>query len=60
MSFLEDGPIRRVMRERRRLLLAKNDNAVDIVRSWRERGYPEPAVKMAMKMADNWLKGVLK
>jgi len=30
------------------------------VQRWRERGVPESAIELAMKMADRWLKGVLK
>lgn len=57
-GILEDGPLRRILRERRQL--AQRDDAVEVVRAWRERGYPESAVKMAIKMADRWLKSVTK
>ncbi len=57
MSILEDGPLRRILRERR--LLSPQERPEDIVRQWREE-YDERVIKMAVKMADKWLKGVTK
>lgn len=57
--ILEDGPLRRILRERSRLL-SSQDRPEEIVRRWRERGVPQEAIDMAIKMADRWLKAVLK
>ena len=59
MGIVSEGPLRRILRERRRLL-AQGGGVEDLVREWRERGIPEPAISMALKMADRWLKAVLK
>lgn len=58
MSILEDGPLRRFLRERR--LLSPQERPEDIVHRWRERGVPQEAIDMALKMADKWLEAVLK
>jgi len=58
MSILEDGPLRRILRERQRSI-SPQERPEDIVRQWREE-YDERVVKMAVKMADKWLKGVTK
>ena len=58
MSILEDGPLRRILREREKLL-STQERPEDIIRRWREKKIPQPAIDMAMKMADRWLKGVL-
>jgi len=58
MSILEDGPLRRTIRERGRLL-STQERPEEIIRRWREKGVPPTAIDMAMKMADRWLKGVI-
>lgn len=60
MSILEDGPLRRILRERRKALLAQGERPEEIIRQWREKGVPQAAMEMAMKMADRWLEAVLK
>ena len=59
MSLLEDGPLRRILRERQRLI-SSQERPEEIIRRWRKRGVPQSAIDMAMKMADRWLKGVMK
>ena len=59
MSILEDGPLRRIIRERSRLI-SSQERPEDIVRRWRERGVPQEAIDMAIKMADKWLNSMLK
>ena len=54
VSILEDGPLRRIIRERSRLI-SSQERPEDIVRRWREKGIPQPAIDMALKMADKWL-----
>lgn len=56
-NILEDGPLRRILRERRKKFLSQQ-KAEETIRRWRERGVPEPAIDLAMKMADRWLKAV--
>lgn len=58
VSLLEDGPLRRILRERRRLI--SGERAEEMVHEWRSRGVPEPAISMALKMADRWLRAVTK
>jgi len=58
MSILEDGPLRRILRERR--LLSPQERPEEIIRKWREKGVPQKAIDMALKMADRWLEAVLK
>lgn len=41
------------------LSLASQERPEDIIRRWKEKGVPQTAIDMAMKMADRWLKGVL-
>lgn len=57
--LLEDGPVRRFLRERPRLFTQRGA-AEETIQKWRERGVPEPAISMALKMADRWLKAVTK
>ena len=59
MSILEEGPLRRILRERQRFI-SSQERPEDIVRRWREKGIPQPAIDMALKMADRWLEAVLK
>jgi len=59
MSLLEDGPLRRIIRERSKLI-SPQERPEDIVRRWRERGAPQEAIDMAIKMADKWLNAMLK
>jgi len=59
-SLLEDGPLRRILRERGVLISPQERRPEDIVHRWREKGIPQPAIDMAMKMADKWLKAILK
>ena len=42
-----------------RLSLSSQERPEDIIRRWREKGVPQPAIDMAMKMAERWLKGVI-
>ena len=35
-------------------------SAEEVIQRWREEGYSPEAVKMAIKMSDNWLKKVTK
>jgi hypothetical protein len=58
MSILEDGPLRRILRERQRLIPAQ-ERPEQIIRRWRERGVPQTAIEMALKMADRWLKSMM-
>lgn len=60
MSLLEERPILTLLRERRKLFTQRKGDAEETIREWRERGVPEPAVQMAMKMADRWLRAVMK
>jgi len=57
--ILEERPLFKLLRERPRILFPQKDGVEKTVQDWRER-YPESAVKMAMKMADRWLKAVTK
>jgi len=58
MSILEDGPLRRIIRERSKLI-SSQEMPEDIVRRWREKGIPQEAIDMAIKMADKWLNSML-
>ena len=58
-SLLEDGPLRRIIRDRSRLL-SSPEGPEDIVHRWRERGVPQEAIDMALRMADKWLEAVMK
>jgi len=58
MSILEDGPLRRILRERR--LLSPQERPEEIIIRWKEKGIPQPAIDMALKMADRWLEAVMK
>lgn len=58
-SLLEDGPLRRIIRDRSRLLSSQERKPEDIVHRWRERGVPQEAIDMALKMADRWLEAML-
>jgi len=58
-SLLEDGPLRRILRERQRST-SPQERPEDIVRRWREKGIPQPAIDMALRMADKWLEAVMK
>ena len=60
MSILEDGPLRRIIRERSRLISPQERRPEEIIRKWREKGVPQKAIDMALKMADRWLEAVLK
>jgi len=41
-------------------ILARRDEAPEaIVQSWRERGVPDEAIDMAIKMSDHWLKKMM-
>jgi len=57
-SLLEDGPLRRILRERSKLI-SSQERPEDIVHRWRERGVPQEAIDMALKMADKWLKSMM-
>lgn len=58
MNIPEDGPLRRILRERKRLI-SPQEKPEEIILRWREKGIPQPTIEMAMKMADRWLKGVI-
>ena len=54
-----EGPFRRLIRERRRLLLQGDSvKAEEVVQKWREDGVPEEAIALAIKMSDRWLKAI--
>lgn len=59
MSILEEGPLRRILRERQRFI-SSQERPENIIQRWRERGVPQEAIDMALKMADKWLEAVLK
>lgn len=42
------------------LSLSSQERPEDIIRRWREKGVPQPAIEMALKMADRWLEAILK
>lgn len=56
---LRNRPLLKLMRERPRILFPQKGEAEKTIQGWRER-YPESAVEMAVRMADNWLKKVTK
>lgn len=58
-SLLEDGPLRRIIRDRSRLLSPQERRPEDIVHRWREKGVPQEAIDMAINMADKWLKSMM-
>ncbi|GAI87344.1 unnamed protein product, partial [marine sediment metagenome] len=51
MSILKDGPLRRILRERGVLISSPQEKPEDIVHRWRERGVPQEAIDMAIRMA---------
>jgi len=59
MSILEDGPLRRILRERG-VLISPQERPEEIIRKWKEKGVPQQAIDMALKMADRWLEAVMK
>lgn len=58
--ILGDRPLLRLLRERRTFSAQRKETAEEIVREWRTRGIPEPAIALALKMADRWLKAVMR
>ena len=41
------------------ILRAEDDKPEDVIQRWRERGVPDEAIDMAMKMSDRWLKKMM-
>lgn len=58
MSILEDGPLRRIIRDRS-MVLSTQRTPEAMIQKWREKGVPQSAIEMAMKMADRWLEAVM-